>query len=79
MDGFSIYPQYFDYVARYDGATYYDNTANAYTSISGSFVLLDGASDKLLLGNEYPRTATYIDIVTPAGTPGTLQVRYSKT
>lgn len=66
LDGFSIYPQYFDYVVRYDGATYYDNTVEAYSSVGTPFALLDSASDTLLLGNLYPRRSTYIDIVTPA-------------
>ncbi len=77
-DLFSIYPQYFDYVARYDGATYYDYTTEAYISEGTPFVIVSGANDTLLLGKENTRRATYVDIVTPAGTPGTLQVKYSK-
>lgn len=77
-DGFSIYPQYFDYVARYDGNTYDDYTSKAYTSSSQPFVLLSSSNDTLLIGKLYPRRATYINVVTPAGAPGTLQVRYSK-
>lgn len=79
-DGFSIYPQYFDSLLRYDDATssYIDYTADAYLSAGESFVLLSSEDDTLLIGKEYPWRATYIHIDTPAGTPGTLQVKYSK-
>ena len=40
LDAFTLYPQYFDHVARYDGNTYYDDTADAYTSPGNSFVIL---------------------------------------
>ncbi|MCX6823706.1 MAG: hypothetical protein NT085_01070 [candidate division SR1 bacterium] len=79
LDAFTLYPQYFDYAARYDGDTYYDETANAYTSAGDPFVLVNGPGDAFLCGKEYPRRSIYIDIETPAGTPGTLQVKYSKT
>ena len=77
-DGFSIYPQYFDYIARYDGSTYYDYTSKAYISSSDPFILLSSASDTLLIGKLYPRRATYINVDTPAGTPWALEVKYSK-
>ena len=77
-DGFSIFPQYFDYVARYDGNTYYDYTSRAYVSAGDPFVLLSSANDTLLVGKLYPRRSIYLSIATPAGTPGNLQVRYSK-
>ncbi len=77
-DGFSIYPQYFDSVLRYDGDTYYDLSEAAYSSAGAASVVLSSATDVLLIGKEYPRRATYIAIDTPAGTPGDLEVSYSK-
>ena len=63
---------------RYDGDTYYDDTETAYTSRLDSFVILNDAGDTFLVGKEYPRRSIYVNIDTPAGTPGTLQVKYSK-
>jgi len=40
LDAFTLYPQYFDHVARYDGDTYYDNTVDAYTSRTAAFVIV---------------------------------------
>lgn len=78
LDAFTLYPQYFDYAVRYDGDTYYNNTVDAYTSRTDPFVIISDANDTFLVGKEYPRRSIYIDIATPAGTPGTLQVKYSK-
>ena len=64
----------------YDDATqeYIDYTADAYLSAGDAFVILSSADDKIVIGKEYPRRATYIDIETPAGTPGDLVVTYSR-
>lgn len=78
LDAFTLYPQYFDHAARYDGNTYYNNTVDAYTSRTDPFVIVSDENDTFLVGKEYPRRSIYIDIATPAGTPGTLQVKYSK-
>lgn len=78
LDAFTLYPQYFDYVARYDGNTYYNDTQESYSSAGASFILLNDAGDQLLLGKRAPRRSVYLDIDIPSGTPGTLTVSYSK-